>query len=371
MDKEKYLRKFEYFKGKNLSHAFDCLTGLLNRENMIGYINSLVSAGTPFSFFLLDIDNFKNVNDTYGHMAGDAALSETAKFLLSTVGNCGVVGRYGGDEFTLVFEGITEYKDVWNIGHKINMSIGNVVFDTLHNLSITVTMGVARFPLDAYDYGSILATADKALYRGKMKGRNCFIIYLAEKHANIDTNQERTKNFSAMHMCTRVFDWLTSDKNIENSLRVTLRSLAAFFMFDHICVESSGGMNYEIVHLLSNQKTFSHIDLEKLESIVDASGCVAISKLDLINSGNDYDEIVKELTEQKIASTLYCRISAYGKNYGFIRIDMCNTVRIWQTTEVDVVITAARFLGSLLYYQGKTLDELPKTEISEVGTVEQ
>lgn len=370
MDREKYLRKFEYFKGRNLSHSFDCLTGLLNRETMVGYINSLVGIGKPFSFFLLDIDNFKNVNDTYGHMAGDAALSETAKFLLGTVGDCGVVGRYGGDEFILVFEGITEYKDVWNIGHKINMSIGNVVFDTLHNLSLTVSMGIARYPIDAYDYGSVLATADKALYRGKMKGRNCFIIYLAEKHANIDTNKERNKNFSAMHMCARVFDWLTSNEDVQESMKVALRSLAAFFMFDHICVESKKGMNYEIFHLLSKQKKFTHIPIEDVDAVVDSAGCLAISKMELMNNEN-YDKVVSELKEQKIVSNLCCKISAFGKTYGFIRIDMCDTPRIWQTTEVDVIITTARFLGALLYYQGKTLEDLPEVEIPQVGTVEQ
>ena len=78
MGHEYSLRQFEYFKDIDLSHSFDSLTGILNREALVKYINWLIEKNRPFSFFLVDIDNFKNVNDTYGHLVGDIVISQMA-----------------------------------------------------------------------------------------------------------------------------------------------------------------------------------------------------------------------------------------------------------------------------------------------------
>lgn len=360
------LREVEYFTDKDLTYAFDSLTQVLRREVMSDYVKWLIEKGKPFSYFILDVDNFKNVNDTYGHHVGDVVLCGVVNYILESVKYKGVVGRYGGDEFMIVLENIVEYEEVWAYGHKINAGIGGVRFEGQKGLSITISMGISRFPKDAKNYDELCLVADKALYRGKTKGRNCFIIYLPEKHANIDISKERSKSFSTMHLCTQIYDYLTSHSNVEDTIGVLFRSLASLFMFDHLCIESEDKMNYEVRHVLSKQKKFEHIPLPHIEAALGALGFMSISKtenLDRKECGALYDA----LSAQHIVSTLYCKIGAFGKTYGYVRVDMTDTVRIWQDNEIDVMVVAANTIGVLLHYQNKELNDLKQTEEEVIG----
>lgn len=84
----------EYF---NIERPKDNLTHVYSREVIIDYVNQLVADGTPFTFALVDIDNFKYVNDTYGHIAGDKILKTVSNRLVKLIGSIGTVARYGGD----------------------------------------------------------------------------------------------------------------------------------------------------------------------------------------------------------------------------------------------------------------------------------
>lgn len=364
------LSHFEYFKDLDLSHSLDSLTNILNREALVKYLNWLIAKDRPFSFFLVDIDNFKNVNDTYGHLVGDIVISQMAAYFLRMADKKGVVARYGGDEFIMVFENVVEYNDVWKIGHDINMLIGSIVFEGIPNLAITVSMGIARFPLNADTTQKLMETADKALYRAKMKGRNCFIIYLPEKHANISLKKERDKQQTQMQLCYTLFGNLTAcGEDISQAVHTVFKSFISYYMFDHICLETKKHLNHSVMFSLSSQKEFKHIPIELIDSLVNSAGYINLNNALSLNE-ETYGAILREYEEQKIKSVLYCKIAAYGVDYGYIRVDTSNTVRIWQNTEIAMVMTAANAIGLLLHYQHKTLDDLPLVEPTEAGSIE-
>lgn len=360
------VKNFEYFSGRDLSYAFDTLTGVLKREEIIGYVNYLISQNKPFAFAIADIDNFKTVNDTYGHVRGDVALGAMAKYLCKKCGKAGVVGRYGGDEFMLVLEGYSEYKEIWSIGHSINMDIGSVKPEGCKGLSMTITMGVCRFPMDAKSYADLLTLADKALYRGKMKGRNCFIIYLEEKHKDITVNDIIERKYSGMLLCSRVFTYLTSSHDISSGMETLFRRIVAYFMVDHICVETRKGMNFQVIHKLSKLREFNRLDYDEVSSLLNNAGLAYFNKIENLRD-EDYGPVIKDIKDQQISSGVYCRIAAYDKVYGYIRVDMTDTVRIWQQDEINVIIIAANTIGLMLYYQGKTIDDLPVCQPIFVG----
>ena len=337
---------------------------------MIDYIASLTQKGTAFSLFLIDVDNFKNVNDTYGHLVGDAVLRQSAEYFVERAAEGkGVVGRFGGDEFMIVCEGASEYETVWKYGHEIDANMGELVFDGTLNLTITVSIGIARSPLDAVGYENLLKVADKALYRAKMKGRNCFVIYLPEKHANIHL-KERDNTLTSMQLVSGVFSNLTAGgEDISSAICTVFRSLVSHFMYDHICIETEKGMNFSFTHSLAAKHDFAHIDYNLLSKSVNPIGYISLKYTGSPN-GNNFDGLLSECKKQSISSALYCKISAYGKDYGVIRIDTVKTVRIWQNSEISIVMVAANAIGLLLHYQGKTLDDLPQTGHGTVGDEE-
>jgi diguanylate cyclase (GGDEF)-like protein len=351
------IRKFKFFEEKDLTHSFDPLTKVLNRETMIAYVNNLINNNKPFSFFLVDVDNFKNVNDNYGHLVGDTVLVHTAAYICDKVGDKGVVGRYGGDEFMIVFEGIVEYKEVWNAGHNINCDIGSLKFDGVAGLHITITMGVSRFPVNAKTYVDILKLADKALYRGKTKGRNCFIIYLEEKHKNLTIRKDKGNNYSSMYLCSRVFAYLTATDDLQKNISYLFKRVVGYYMFDHIGIESKNKLNFETIHSLARTKQFEHIPYDVILRATNNQGLVNIGKIDTLDE-TVYGSFISALKKQNVSSAVYCKIAAFGKDYGFIRVDMTSNVRMWQSGEMDIIVIAANTLGLMLHYQNKTLDDL-------------
>lgn len=352
------VKNFAYFRGRDLTYSFDPLTGVLTREEVSEYVKYLLKQQQPFSFGIADIDNFKSVNDSFGHMAGDKVLAATAEYICGKVGSSGVVGRFGGDEFIIVLEGICDYKEVWNLGHDINMNIGGLEFEGLKGLAITLTMGITRSPADGKTFDGLLALADKALYRGKMKGRNCFIIYLPEKYRGLEMTEVGEKKFTSPHLCSRVFRYLTATDEIEDGIELLFKQFSAYFMVDHICVETGRGMNFQVVHRLAKNKHFRHIDYSDISAYFNNIGLAYFNKVEDMKE-EDYTSLLKDLRDQHISSALYCKIGAFGREYGFIRVDMTDTVRIWQQNEKELIVVMANAMGLLLHYQGKTLEDMP------------
>ena len=100
------LRKYKYFDKLldeiSMDELLDPLTGVVSRGYFLNFVKSLMNEGTPFSFAIIDLDNFKYINDTYGHHAGDVVLTTVSKSLADHIGDNGVVGRFGGDELLLI-----------------------------------------------------------------------------------------------------------------------------------------------------------------------------------------------------------------------------------------------------------------------------
>lgn len=161
--------------------ARDSLTGLFNHTTTTQLLgNSIVAARrerAPLSFAMIDLDRFKSVNDTYGHPVGDQVLLALARVLQQRLRNSDLVGRYGGEEFAVILQGIGQ-EDARQIMDQLRVDFSHVLFhagDT--SFSCTFSCGIACHP-EFGDVETLREAADKALYQAKHQGRNTVIAHV-------------------------------------------------------------------------------------------------------------------------------------------------------------------------------------------------
>lgn len=160
----------------------DALTGLGNRRALdaclLEELQRAQRYGHPFSLLMLDIDHFKAVNDSYGHLAGDAVLRRLADIGRGVVRPMDRIFRYGGEEFVVVVPE-TFIEGAYALAERLREAIATASFTIAPetNIRLTISVGVAVFPQDADSKGDLIAASDSALYRAKQNGRNCVCTY--------------------------------------------------------------------------------------------------------------------------------------------------------------------------------------------------
>ncbi|MCP4995238.1 MAG: GGDEF domain-containing protein [Gammaproteobacteria bacterium] len=157
--------------------AHDPLTGLYNRSMLEQRLADEVSRATRyesnFSLFMLDIDHFKKVNDTHGHLVGDNVLCNISKLLDGVIRNSDYIARYGGEEFVVILPetAITKAEE---LAERLRSKVEAYSMSTEDNkpLNLTVSIGIATFPDHAQTPEELIKSADTAMYRAKNRGRN-------------------------------------------------------------------------------------------------------------------------------------------------------------------------------------------------------
>jgi diguanylate cyclase (GGDEF)-like protein/PAS domain S-box-containing protein len=162
----------------------DGLTDLPNRallgDRLRQATASAQRSGRKVALVFIDLDNFKFVNDSLGHDAGDQVLKDIAARLMDTVRDADTVARLGGDEFVLLFADIADPKVVTHTMERVLTAVSRPIQAAGQEISLTCSAGISVFPLDAQDADLALRNADTAMYRAKEKGRNTFEYFTAD-----------------------------------------------------------------------------------------------------------------------------------------------------------------------------------------------
>ena len=172
----------------------DALTGLANRRLLHDRIEQAISHARRTqrlaAVVLLDLDRFKNVNDSHGHDLGDELIVATAKRLQATVRGEDTVARLGGDEFVVLLSDATDEAELASAVERVQAGIVGVYNLSEHQLHVTSSIGVSVFPRDGEDVATLLKNADTAMYRAKEGGRNRFQFYLSEMNERLSQRLE-------------------------------------------------------------------------------------------------------------------------------------------------------------------------------------
>lgn len=164
----------------------DSFTGLLNKRACAEYVAETLASDSEVHYMaMIDIDNFKNINDTYGHMYGDKVISQVASIINGSMNGRGIVGRFGGDEFFIFTNWINTEMQLRAVLTSIRKRVQSIFENREESCKVTLSIGISKAPTDGCTYDELFRKADKCLYLAKFKGKNRFVIYEEDKHGDI------------------------------------------------------------------------------------------------------------------------------------------------------------------------------------------
>lgn len=168
----------------------DSMTGLLNRNAFLERIKPLNKTSDQAALLVVDADNFKNINDAFGHQAGDTALKAIVQALQASVSKQDIIGRIGGEEFA-IFLPQTNSDTAQIIAEKLRKAVENIQFtpdeNSLYPLSISIGIAMSS---GSFTTSQLMRMADQSLYQAKAKGRNQVVMNKESLHASFDATEK-------------------------------------------------------------------------------------------------------------------------------------------------------------------------------------
>jgi len=175
---KKNIKNLEMENSKIKQLAFyDDLTGIANRTLIYTLLEKEISKAernkSRFALFFIDLDDFKKVNDTYGHYVGDQVLIEVARRVKSVIRESDSLGRLGGDEFLLIASDVADIYAVRSLAEKIfSVLAKEIVVDEIYSILVSCSIGISCFPDDAKSMDEMIKNADKAMYKVKKETKH-------------------------------------------------------------------------------------------------------------------------------------------------------------------------------------------------------
>ena len=343
------LRRIPYFDRildeTALDDILDPLTGIVGRMHSMNFVHSLIAAGTPFTFAIIDLDNFKFINDTFGHKSGDTVLKTVTRSIAETLGENGIVGRFGGDELLMI-----DLRDIdleekqrffKNLYENNSVLRRNIHLDSGSTL-ITCTSGCASFPDDADNYSDLFSLIDKTLYLGKSKGRNCYVIYQAEKHSGIEIKKLVKHNiYDDMINLQNLFE---HGETLQEKMRSVLTFLTVFLQIPDL-------------YFADSENRLRSVTDETLN--IDVTGISVLTDEDLYTT-SDLSEMKKicprlyeALKSRGFGSVMMIRTGGGGMTDGWLICGVKRRFRIWQENECALMYFLSNLIHSYLLLTAK------------------
>ncbi len=335
-----HLRKYAFFDRLideiSLEEILDPLTGVLSRSYAMKFVRALIAEGTPFTFAMFDLDNFKHINDRFGHSAGDTVLKSVSERLAQAADGAGMVGRFGGDELLMINLRDTEMKDKAFFFESLYTKSNALRFEEKFENGaayITGTVGAATFPQDADNYADLFGLIDKMLYLGKGKGRNCYSIYDEKEHREVMISKIAANGvFDEMHAMRHAMD---RAEGFLGKLKAVMPRLTEMLMVRDLYYTDENGRMKAV------------LDPAFEEDIADISG---LMREDVFSEGN-LERVKTEapvfydvLKRKGLGSVLIMRMQHRGNSFGYLICAAERSFRIWQENERAILYYLAGLL---------------------------
>ena len=251
MDIKEFNLKEEYFNNYSYDDIKDNLTNTISRKFFLDYLNYLISKNTPFNLFSFDIDNLKLFNNDNDYTKGDLLINKLIDIISKKLPDLSVIGRLDGDEISVILKGELSYDEKWSLLRLIHQETRKPINILGTDYLVTLTSGLVSYPENASDSATILKLLDKAIYRGKSKGGNCYIIYSNTRHKDLTLKPEITM----IEKINRIKSLSNKDmKNLLDNALVLIKELinvdgSIFFSDNKINHANNLIMNMENINL--------------------------------------------------------------------------------------------------------------------------
>lgn len=336
---------------------YDSLTGVYNKKTITEYAKKRISEEKEkrIVIAILDVDHFKSVNDTFGHLYGDEVLARVGGRLKEIVGEDGVIGRIGGDEFMIVFNGLDDDQVLRGMLRAIRTQIKWEFAEDFENLSITCSIGASIFPVNGRDYEDLFKKADCCLYIAKEKGRDRYVFFRDEMHrasyeAMLNQNQlNAMKNPREIRELKNVASFMENAMtDSRKAILDAMRHMKDTFGIDNINIYYGEGMKkvYSFGSDIPEAKDAMYVFSEEFQKLMGEN-----ERFLQIGFADTFSDITPDfcgrMKAERIASTIQCYIGDKRNIKGLVTFNKCREASQWANYEIDCARIFAAVLSSM------------------------
>ncbi len=336
---------------------YDLLTGVYNKKTITEYAKKRISEEKEkrIVIAILDVDHFKSVNDTFGHLYGDKVLARVGGRLKEIVGEDGVIGRIGGDEFMIVFNGLDDDQVLRGMLRAIRTQIKWEFAEDFENLSITCSIGASIFPVNGRDYEDLFKKADCCLYIAKEKGRDRYVFFRDEMHrasyeAMLNQNQlNAMKNPREIRELKNVASFMENAMtDSRKAILDAMRHMKDTFGIDNINIYYGEGMKkvYSFGSDIPEAKDAMYVFSEEFQKLMGEN-----ERFMQIGFADTFSDITPDfcgrMKAERIASTIQCYIGDKRNIKGLVTFNKCREASQWANYEIDCARIFAAVLSSM------------------------
>ena len=344
----------------------DSLTGAYNKKAIMTFAEKRFAAGTKANAMvaIVDLDHFKPVNDAYGHLAGDKVLSEAGKILKNIVGESGIVGRYGGDEFLLILENMDEETSFRSIFRTINYDIKNAFENMFVDIKVTASIGAAMYPKDGDTFDELFKKADFCLYRAKDKGRDRYVFFRDDLHGELYQKATAAKTEGIKYDVREVLELksmadflLNLGTEPKSSIDTVLEHMLKTYNLGAINIYYGEAMK-RIYCVGQKAKKLEDACYVFSKEFASALGQKAFIRMDFSTELHENAKSFGNIMDERgVKSSIQCVLGTVSKPLGLITFDRLKEAAMWAEYEVNCCIMFAAALNLLSEEKLKELFE--------------
>ncbi|HBB20606.1 MAG TPA: hypothetical protein DCZ62_09260 [Ruminococcus sp.] len=335
----------------------DSLSGLLNKQAVTAFATEILAEKPAYNvnFVILDIDNFTDINSSYGHLFGDEVIFTIASIVKAEIGSRGIAGRISGGGFLIVLEDTRDEEDLRGILRAIRTKTEAAFADRFENFRLTCSMGISTYPVDSTDYDELFMQADKALYIAQEKGKNRYVIYDIAKHGPVEKDIENKIAFLSdkknttekLAFAGRLAENLVLGRMPDIS--VLMEQIRSQFAIDDICVFAGNDMSLILSCGNASSRNAAYLLENGYTQRFSGDGIFAIDNVNELE-GRD-DNAFRQLSEENIGGAVQYLMTEDSLVKGMISFCYIGRFKKWSVSDMNYLAVIGHVISAVLKKQ--------------------